>query len=370
MSSFHIRGVHHTKRIGQLPQAKPRLVWLNEAERALLDELFQAYRHFRTARRDKDKTLRGDEHTLRDFMEHAHALPGQLQPHHFESWCDSLFRERAVVASTQRRYQATVRVFFDYLLREPRFRPRIREVLGAELVQVATPDNSMVHRRERELERGQPRRAFRTAETLQLLNQIDLEIRLADQQFSKALVTLQRNKALVCVVLELGLRADEALGLNTDCFEANPDHPELGDFGMVRVFGKGSVWRLVPVLNPVTSEVLQWYLENVRPRLLRKSPFDTKAVFLSERGTRLAYSSFHRAFRLLLDAAGLPRELVIHCLRHTSVSKDGLGLSAESTRIRHGHVFQATTQGYTHFPDEFVRNDFSRVIRRNTEAAE
>ncbi len=351
-------------------QADRRLAWLSDVERALLNELLSAYRVFRRSKRDRIETIEGDEGTLKDFLDHAHGLPGQIGPEHFERWGDSLYQERQVVASTQRRYQATVRVFFDYLQREPRHRLRIRQALGCELVQVATPENSIVHRRDRELERHQPRRSFTHHETARLLQQIDLEIRLAHQQCSKALASLQRNKALVCITLELGLRADEVLGLNLDSFEANPRHPQLGGYGLVRVYGKGGVWRQVPVLQPVTSELLQWYLAVVRPRFELKARAGEKALFLSERGTRLAYSTFHRAYTLLRDLAGLPRELVPHCLRHTSVSNNAMdGLSAEGTRIRHGHVFQSTTQGYTHFPDTFVQKDVSRLIRRNLDAS-
>ena len=337
-------------------------------ERLLLAELLQGYRTHRGSLRHKPKTVRGDENTIKDFLEHAHGLPGQVQPHHFERWSDSLFTERGVAAATQRKYQGALRTFFGYLIDEPRFKLRVRQELHCEIVQVATPDNSMVHCRERELERNQPRRSFTKQETERLLHQFDIEIRLAFQQRSKALRTLQRDKAMFSVVLERGLRADEGLGLDTDSFEPFPGHPELGDFGMARVYGKGGVWRQVPALHPVVSKLLRWYIDEVRPTFLLKSQPGDKALFLSERGTRLRYSTFHRAFCKIRDAAGLPRELVPHCLRHTSVSKDGMeGLTAEGNRIRHGHVYQSTTQGYTHFPDDFVRDDFSRAVRRNME---
>ncbi|WP_162571062.1 MULTISPECIES: tyrosine-type recombinase/integrase [unclassified Variovorax] len=331
-----------------------------------MDELLEAYRVHRGSLRHRERTVTLEEGIIFDFMRHAQCPPGHTQPHHFEQWGDSLFQQRGVSAGTQRRYQSSVRLFYDYVGREPRLRQRVRDVTGQELVQVATPENCIVHVRVRELEADSSRRSFTDDETQALIERMDLEIRLAHQQRSKALKALRRDKVVFCTVLELGLRAAEVLGLNIDSFERNPKHPKMGRFGLVRVYGKGGVWRSVPILNPDLSRLLQWYLDEVRPDFLGNAANGEKALFLSEQGKRLSYSALYRSFVRMRRLAGLSEELVMHCLRHTSVSNNTmLGLSSESVRLRHGHRHQATTQGYTHFPDKFVQKDFSKVIKRN-----
>lgn len=356
----------NTTSIVPLFQSRRLPPWLGPTQRALLEELLLAYRAHRGSKRHQLKTIEADEATLLNFFTHARGIPGQLQPEDFERWANHLYLERGVAAATQRGYQTVVRVFMDYVLRQPRLRNAVRGQMGAEAVQVATPENCIVHRRERELERGSARRSFTDQEACAFFDRLDLEIALAYRQCSKALRSLQRDKALFATVLELGLRADEALGLNIDSFEPNPEHPAMGAFGMVRVFGKGSKWRRVPALKAALSEVLQWYVDHVRPAYLAGAVAGEKALFLSERGKRLSYSAMHRQFTRMRELGGLPAELVPHCLRHTSVSNDDMGgLSAEANRLRHGHVYTATLQGYMHYPDAYVRAEFGRAIKKN-----
>jgi site-specific recombinase XerD len=353
-------GIQEILKPGALPP------WLSAEQGEVLDGLFKAYRAHRGSVRHKLTTIAGDERVLLNFFSHAQGVVGQVQPHDFERWANHLYLERHVAAATQRGYQTAVRVFFDYVLREPRLRNLVRQQLGSEPEQVATPENSIVHRRERELERGNPRRSFTQDEAMAFLVEIDRSIVLAHNQHSKSLRAYQRDKAMFCVVLEMGLRADECLGLNDNSFEPNPLHPSMGAFGLARVFGKGSKWRQVPALKAEVSAVLQWYTEHIRPQYLAGARSGERALFLSERGTRLTYPSFHREFTRIRENAGLPRELVPHSLRHTSVSSDDIGgLSLEANRQRHGHVYGSTTQGYTHYPDAYVKGEFGRAINRN-----
>lgn len=356
----------NTTSVVRLYQLKSLPGWLTAEQRVLLEELLKAYRAFRGSKRHKLRTIEADEATLLDFFTHARGIPGQAQPEHFERWANHLYLERKVAASTQRGYQNTVRLFFDYVLGQPRLRNAIRRAMGQEAVQVATPENCIVHRRERELEADSARRSFTDLECAAFFERIDLEIALAYTQCSKALRSLQRDKALFSAVLELGLRASEATGLNIDSFEPNHDHPSMGAFGVARVYGKGSKWRRVPALKPALSRVLQWYVEHVRPSYLAGAVPGEKALFLSERGARLSYSAFYQQFTRIKELAGLPTELVPHCLRHTSVSNDDMGgLSLEANRLRHGHTYGSTLQGYMHHPDTYVREEFGRAIKKN-----
>lgn len=352
-----------TLKVVQSPRTRE---WATPAQQAVMDALLLAYRRHRGSKRQAAETIQNGEDVLKSFFAFAGAVPGELQPEDFEAWGNHLYLEQGVSAGTQRKYQNTVRSFFTYATQSPALRTYVLQQLGRQLEQVATPENSIVHRRDRELEEHRSRRSFTVVETLAFIDCIEGEIAIAYAQGSKTLLAMQRNKAMFSCTLEMGLRAAEVLGLNQDSFEPNPDHPLMGNFGIGRVFGKGSKWRRVPVLKPVLSQVLQWYVEHVRPQYVGLANVQEKALFLSERGARLSYSAFRREFHRIRELAGLPDELVPHCMRHTSVSQDDMGgLSLEGNRIRHGHVFGSTTQGYMHHPDQYVRKVFNQAIERN-----
>lgn len=356
----------NTTRTLKVVQPEKAQDWATPVQQQVMDELFKAYRKHRGSQRHTAKVIQGGEDVLKDFFRHAQAVPGELQPQDFEAWSDHLYLERGVVSGTQRGYQNAVRVFFEYLLRTPPLRTLVLRQLGRHLVQVSNPENSIVHRRERELERDSARRSFTDVEAKAFLDCIDNEIAVAYAQGSKTLHAMRRNKAMFACVLEMGLRADETVNLNINSFERNPHHPVMGAFGMARVYGKGGKWRTVTVLKPILSVVMQWYVDHVRPGYVGPEQAGETAMFLSEQGNRLSYSAFLREFHRIRELAGLPDELVPHCLRHTSVSNDDMGgLSLEGNRIRHGHTFGSTTQGYMHHPDKYVRKVFNQAIQRN-----
>jgi site-specific recombinase XerD len=305
----------------------------------------------------------GDEATILDFLNFAGRIPGQTTPGDFEAWSNSLYVDRQLTASSQRRYQCSVRCFYDYLVGEPRYRILVRDALNSDLVQVSTLENSVVHRRERESVRN--RRALHSDEIEKFFHVLDQKIIFAHQSGSKSIHALQRDKIMFGAMIELGLRASEALHLDLNSFEPNHSYPELGRFGHVRVFGKGSKWRVVSVLSPVVAEALTWYVDRIRPKFLANSKKDCAALFLSEQGNRLCYSGMNKAFHKHRISAGLPENLVPHSLRHTSVSQADLGgLSLNANRERHGHTYAATTQGYMHHPDAFTKNQLNDIIAR------
>lgn len=343
----------------------PSLDGFPQVERELLQGMLEGYTNWRTSRRHGPSSISSSVGVISDFLLYAGGIPGQLTPGDFERWATHLFADRQVAASTQRKYQADVRVFFDYVLGEPRFRNEVRKLLGADIIQVSTPENSIIHRLQDERTRDNGRRSFTAEETDAYFDALDRNIEFAFRAGNgKTLRALQRDKAMFWATLKLGLRAAEVLGLNLDSFESNPSFPELGRYGVVRVFGKGSKWRTVTVLHVEVAEMLAWYVASIRPHYLSKAAPGETALFLSEQGKRLGYSAFYRQHHMHLDSAGLPLTLTPHCLRHTSVSDNDIaGLSLEANRLQHGHEFAATTGGYMHHPDSYVKSEFSRIIK-------
>lgn len=353
-----------------LPRYAPEIPGLSAAQWQLLDDMIEGYANRCLSAGHRTGTTRRALSNIKDFLVHAAGMPGQVTPADFDRWSAHLRLERALKLPSVRQYQGNVRLFFDYLLQRSDFRNRVRQVLGADIEQVSVPDNSVPHRIERELTRGNPRRPFLEGELECFFTQLDADISRAWLKRSKSLLTLQRNKALFGSVLGLGLRADEALGLNLTSLGPFPDlDPRFrvfGAFGMAHVFGKGSKHRPVLFTHEELAQVLQWYVEQVRPQLARNGAPDEPALFLSERGGRLSYNALYHQYSQARERAGLPPELVPHCLRHTSMTHNDLaGMPLDTNRERHGHVYASTSQCYIHHPPRHHIEHTTRIIDLN-----
>ena len=168
-----------------------------------------------------------------------------------------------------------------------------------------------------------------------------------------------------------GLRISEALGLNVTSFEGNSQFPAFGEYGYINVyFGKGSKGsgkkhRKVPVTHPALPQLLDWYVKNIYPELMANADANETALFLSERGNRMGRSTAEARFHHALDLADLEgRGFTPHSMRHSSVTHESLRLSLEANRLKHGHVYAATTQGYMHISDDMVREETNNVISK------
>jgi integrase/recombinase XerD len=126
------------------------------------------------------------------------------------------------------------------------------------------------------------------------------------------------------------------------------------DTGLVRVIGKGSRERIVPV----GSEAVRWtklYVENVRVSLAkwRKSG---NALFLSMKGKPLTRAAVWKILRTVADTAGIKKSVSPHTLRHSFATHllEG-GADLRSVQELLGHADISTTQIYTHLDREYLR---------------
>jgi len=113
-----------------------------------------------------------------------------------------------------------------------------------------------------------------------------------------------RDIALFTLLYGCGLRIAEALSLNVR------DAPRPGDDGPLRVVGKGSKERIVPVL-PVVREAIAACLR-LHPGAAPDAP-----LFLGARGKRLDAAVAQRTLRLYRQQNGLPEHATPHALRHS-----------------------------------------------------
>lgn len=160
----------------------------------------------------------------------------------------------------------------------------------------------------------------------------------------------QRDRAALELLYAAGLRASELCNLRVDEL-----HLQLG---VVRPTGKGSKERVVPVGRPAIA-ALEGYLREGRPALLkgRPSPF----VFIGNRGKPLSRMGLFKIVRRYAAAAGIPRKISPHKLRHafaTHLLQGGADLRAVQEMLGHSDI--STTEIYTHVEGEQLRGTVNR----------
>ena len=162
-----------------------------------------------------------------------------------------------------------------------------------------------------------------------------------------------RNQALLELLYAAGLRVSEASDLQ--CSQV------LLDESMLRVVGKGSKERIVP-LHETACSALRNYFEKARPCLLKGS---SSYVFLSSRGNKMSANAIRLVFKQALAAAGLDSSLSPHAMRH-SFATDLLAGGADLRSVQEmlGHASLSTTQIYTHMAPERLQEAHRRAHPR------
>jgi integrase/recombinase XerD len=154
---------------------------------------------------------------------------------------------------------------------------------------------------------------------------------------------LQRNRTILELIYASGLRVSEAAHLKVS--DVNFDD------GIVRVTGKGSKVRVVPV-GKTALNILRWYLKNSRPQLLAENS-NIPELFLSVRGKVLNREWIWAMVKTAAREAGINKEIYPHILRHSFASHllaNGADLRVIQEML--GHSDLRTTEIYTHVENE------------------
>lgn len=167
----------------------------------------------------------------------------------------------------------------------------------------------------------------------------------------------QRDRALIETLYSCGLRVSEVCSLRlSDLYF---------DEGFLRVEGKGSKQRLVPISQRAINE-LQLYLEQ-RSAMDNIKPGHEDFVFLSfRRGTKLSRITVFHFIKLLVEEAGIHKTVSPHTFRHsfaTHLLEGGANLRAIQMML--GHESIGTTEIYTHIDRSMLREAILEHHPRN-----
>lgn len=265
-----------------------------------------------------------------DFLAGEFGVPGErIQPGQVEHLAIrkhlALLQRNGLKRTTVARKMASLRAFFRFLSRE--------EIVGVNpLTHVSTP----------KLEKRLP----------EILSQDGAWALVQAPDTSKPAGL--RDRAILEVLYSCGLRVSELVGLDTGDIDLS--------LGYVRVMGKGSKERIVPI-GSYAIKALQAYLAAGRPFLGRKDP--GSPLFLNKDGSRLSDRSIRNIVDKYVRQVSVRCKVSPHTLRHSFATHllDG-GADLRSVQELLGHVKMSTTQIYTHVSKERLLNVYEKTHPR------
>lgn len=155
-----------------------------------------------------------------------------------------------------------------------------------------------------------------------------------------------RNRAMLETLYSSGLRVSELIGLKMSNVHS--------DVGFLRIFGKGSKERLVPI-GKEALKYIKIYREEVRIHLDIK-PGNESFMFLNRNGRQLSRQMVFIVIKTLVEKAGIKKTISPHTFRHsfaTHLIEGGADLRAVQEML--GHESITTTEIYTHLDRDYLR---------------
>ncbi len=227
-------------------------------------------------------------------------------------------RSKKVKASTLNRCLASLRGFFAYL-----HFSKLREDNPMELID--SPKTS---------------RSLPDVLSLEEIDAIMGEIDLSNPQG-------ERNRSMLELLYGCGLRVSELINLRiSDLFFEE---------GFIRVEGKGSKQRLIPIA-PITMKYVNIYRKEVRTHQVI-APQATDILFLNRRGKALTRNMVFLIIKDLAEKAGIKKNVSPHTFRHsfaTHLLENGADLSAIQHMLGHENI--TTTEIYTHLDTKYLED--------------
>lgn len=267
--------------------------------------------HLQTERGLSENTIVNYRNDLQHCYEYLRAKGvrdwGTVERSHLDDWLSELAKLKYSPRSVARKLSA-LRVFARYLLRERIIAKDFSELLDS------------------------PKQPRGLPGTLSL-DEVDRLLDAPPEDTPQGL----RDRAMLELMYSSGLRVSELCGLPLQAIDL--------DHGFVRVMGKGSKERVVPV-GRKALEALERYLANGRPQLVK--PRTGSDLFLSQWGVAISRKTFWVSIKAHAARVGISKPVKPHLLRHsfaTHLLQNGADLRAIQDML--GHADIATTQIYT-----------------------
>lgn len=164
-----------------------------------------------------------------------------------------------------------------------------------------------------------------------------------------------RNRAIVEVLFSCGLRVSELVSLRLTNLYIEERY--------VRVVGKGSKERLVPISSKALKELDLWFVDRKQMKI---KPGEEDYVFLNRRGAHLTRTMILIMIKQQAVEAGIQKTISPHTLRHsfaTALLEGGADLRAIQVML--GHESIGTTEIYTHIDMSTLRQEILNHHPRN-----
>ncbi len=350
------------------PAGEPVLTPSQEKKLALYLKMVEDFCTNMRARRCKDEAINKAKAHIREFHEHSGKYPWEWGRDDFEAFCAFLFKEKKNSVGTQRIKQHNIKRFTEYLI-DSKYSYVVRDELDIALKSICLPDNMIVHKVE--YDNAIKKRVFTKADLNTFFKKMDEYIHTCCETRNKAFKSAMRDKVVFSTMLGYGLRINETRMLDVTDFYPSPIAPEFGRFGYCHVrFGKASHGsnykeRRVHILDMQTKEMLEWYVEDIRPLFINRNTDDIRAMFYSERGDRISIRAIQRNFDFFLHEFNMHEDgLTPHSLRHTysTLLQENPLISSHLVQKQLGHEYLSTTQHYTHLSDTFISKSIQSVV--------
>ncbi|WP_025798289.1 site-specific tyrosine recombinase XerD [Hoylesella saccharolytica] len=271
------------------------------------------------------EAYRNDLRWLIDFLQANELNVLDVKLEHLEQFSGTL-HEHLISPRSQARILSGLRSFYKYLLLDGYIEADPTELLVSPHVRNHLPD---------------------------VLSTEEVDLLEASIDLSKP--EGQRNKAIIEVLFSCGLRVSELVNLKlSDLFIEEK---------YVRVMGKGSKERLVPISTKAIKELQYWFRDR---NLMNIQPGEQDYVFLNRRGAHLTRTMILIMIKQQAVLAGIKKTISPHTLRHsfaTSLLEGGADLRAIQVML--GHEDIGTTEIYTHIDTTTLRREIVEHHPRN-----
>lgn len=181
------------------------------------------------------------------------------------------------------------------------------------------------------------------------------EVDLLEQAIDLSKWEGHRNRAIIEVLFSCGLRVSELTNLKLSNLYIEEQY--------IRVMGKGSKERLVPISPRALDELNYWFSDR---NVMKIKPGEEDYVFLNRRGQHLTRTMILIMIKRYAVEAGIKKTISPHTLRHsfaTSLLEGGADLRAIQAML--GHESIGTTEIYTHIDTSTLRQEILEHHPRN-----